>query len=103
MKKGSEARRSALQRVLAMRDDVIVPEKDQPIPETSLEALLEMVERGDHLASTRAKLVAFRGQPERTARVVGPEAMVETTPAELERQVRKAKGLSLPERSGRRR
>lgn len=58
MKKNLEARRAALERVLVMREDVIVPEKPQPIPETSLEEMLERVERGDLSASTKAKLEA---------------------------------------------
>ena len=66
MKKISEARRAALERVLAMREDVIIPEKPQPIPETSLEEMLEMVERG-YLEATIGQLL----EKARTARNVG--------------------------------
>lgn len=66
MNKNREARRAALERVRAIRQDVIVPKKAQPIFESNPEELLETVERG-YLEATIGELL----ERARTARKVG--------------------------------
>ncbi len=46
MRKNVEARKAALQRVLKLRDDIIIPKTPVNIPEEDPRDLLEMVEQG---------------------------------------------------------